>query len=218
MAADAGIRGQPHPEREEEMIVPIEDPNVRPEILDRVEAEGFAVFDSGADFDLNIIGERNPAGEDDNFDDWLHVIYKEGGEWRWHAYRVTTDPGIYWLRRGEDRGTAILCHPQQMRGVYKLDLHSGKYLALCQRNGEVKVWRDRNGDDHADLGGNVHEGYFGINIHRSSIRGSDRVGPYSAGCTVFSDPDDFNEFIQLCKEQERINDWSTYTYTLIGGK
>ena len=131
---------------------------------------------------------------------------------------MTTDPGIYWLRRGEERGTAILCHPQQMRGVYSLDLHSGKYEALCQRNGKVRVWRDRNGDDHADLGGNVDEGYFGINIHRSSLQGSSNVGPYSAGCTVFQSPNDFKEFIFLCKEQVRANSWEKFTYTLIGGK
>ena len=194
-------------------------PHTRPEILERVTAVGFRVFEgAGGDYDLNIIAERNPAGEDDAFDDWLHVIYQLGGEWRWHAYRVTTDPGIYWLRRGQGRGTAILCHPQQMSGVYSLDLHSGKYTALCQRNGPVRVWRDRNGDDHADLGSSIDEGWFGINIHRSSIHGSESVGAYSAGCTVFKDPVDFDEFIQLCKEQVRVNNWDKFTYTLIEGK
>ena len=43
----------------------------RPEILDRVKALGFATFESGADYDLNIIGERNPRGRADHFDDRL---------------------------------------------------------------------------------------------------------------------------------------------------
>ena len=69
----------------------------RPVILARVEKLGFVTF-TNKDYDLNIIGERNPNGEADQFDDWLHVLYKERGIWQWHAYQCTTDAGMYYLK------------------------------------------------------------------------------------------------------------------------
>lgn len=192
----------------------------RPEILDRVEALGFVVFKS-QDYDLNIIGERNPDGEADQFDDWLHVIFLERGIWQWYAYKCTTDAGMYYLKNySRPSGTAILCHPQQMRGVYKLDKHGGKYDALCQRNGPVKVWRDRNKDHIHDMMGEPEEGYFGINIHRSNLspEGAQKVGKYSAGCTVIQRPDEFDEFLGLCKKQIKKTGFDSFTYTLILGK
>lgn len=189
----------------------------RPAILDRVEALGFAVFDSGADYDLNIIGCRKVDGVPDSFDDELHVVYQLRGRWVHHVYSCTTDPGLYWLQSGSVQGTAILCHNQQMRSVYSIDLHRGKYEALCQRNGPVNVWRDRNHDDSHDYGGNVDRGYFGINIHRASISGSSVVGAYSAGCTVLNNPDQYDELIYLCKQQIKTNGWDRFTYTLLFG-
>jgi len=191
--------------------------NTRPKILDRVAAKGFAVFDSGADFDLNIIGCRNENGVPDAFDDQLFVVYQSRGRWIQHQYSCTTDPGLYWLQSGSVRGTAILCHDQQMRGVYSIGLHQGKYEALCQRHGPVNVWRDRNHDARHDYGDNVDRGWFGINIHRASRNGSAIVGQYSAGCTVLSDPNEFDELIWLCKQQIKINGWKQFTYTLLYG-
>ena len=119
--------------------------NERPEILDRVADLGFAVFDSDKDYDLNIIGERNPNGQVDKFDDYINVVFKIDGYWNWYVYRCTTDAGKWYLENyGNPAGTAILCHPQQMRGVYKIDKHNGAYDALCQRNGTVKVWKERS--------------------------------------------------------------------------
>ena len=194
----------------------------RPEILDRVEKEGFVVFEEG-DWNLNIIGERNPNGTPDKFDDWIHVIYKLRGIWNWHAFKCTTDAGVYYLKNYSigRKGCAILYHPQQMRGAYKIDLHGGRYEALCQRSGKVKVWRDSNRDAVHDMDPTVEteEGYFGINIHRSSTRadGADLVRKYSAGCTVIQDPKDFKEFMWLCHQQKEKRGWDRFTYTLIIG-
>jgi hypothetical protein len=100
-----------------------------------------------------------------------------------------------------------------------IDKHGGRYEALCQRSGKVKVWRDNNRDSLHDMDPTVEtqEGYFGINIHRSSKNGSDLVGRYSAGCTVIQDPKDFEEFMFLCRQQKLVRGWEKYTYTLIIG-
>ena len=174
-------------------------------------------FDSDRDFDLNIIGLRNPNGTTNKFDDLLFVVFKLEGQWIQHVFKCTTDPGLYHLKNpSRVAGTAIMMHPQQCRSVYKLDLHGGRYLALCQRNGKVKCWRDLNKDNVLDMDGN-YLGY-GINIHRASAyRETEEVNRYSAGCTVIQNPDDFAVFIEACKMQVEHNGWDTFTYTLLLG-
>ena len=109
----------------------------------------------------------------------------------------------------------------QYRGVYCLDLHRNSYLALCQRKGEVTVFRDQTGDKISDIGGDTKEdtGYFGINVHRAasthngSLATSTRY--YSAGCQVFVHPADFARFIALCEMQVGAGIGDTFSYTLL---
>jgi hypothetical protein len=69
------------------------------------------------------------------------------------------------LKFGNSKGIARLV-PDQYRGVYSISLHSGKYQALCQRLGNVTVWRDKNRDLVYDEV--VKDtGMFGINIHKA---------------------------------------------------
>ena len=189
----------------------------RPRILDRVEEEGFVTFDG--QFDLNLIGLRSPAVEANKFDDHFFVICKVDGFWNQWIFECTTDSGLYYLLNpSRISGTAIMMDPQQARSVYKLDLHGGKYEALCQRNGSVKVWRDSNKDEVLDRSGDIETGWFGINIHRaSSHREVEEVGRYSAGCTVIQDPRDFEKLIELCHKQVETLGVDTFTYTLIAG-
>ena len=189
----------------------------RPEILDRVKALGFSTFESGADYDLNIIGERNPRGRADHFDDWLSVIYTIRGIWHHEIFACTTDPGLYWLNNpGRVEGTAILKHPQQMRGAYTIRKHRGKYDALCQDQA-VTIWRDRNMDNLHDFSGPEYRGFYGINIHRAGLTNTERVGRYSAGCTVIKESSDFQRLMYLCRMQITRNSWPNFTYTLIEG-
>lgn len=194
--------------------------STEPPLLKRVRDHGFKTFTGSADYDLNIISLRNPNVIANSFDDRIFVIHKEDGKWIQYSFSCTTDPGQYHLDNpSRVEGTAILVHPQQCRGAYKLDLHRSKYLALCQRNGKVKVWRDNNKDEVLDREGTEHSGYFGINIHRASAYSTTReVERYSAGCTVLADPYDFDTFIDLCQDQRRVNGWDTFTYTIILGK
>lgn len=110
-------------------------------------------------------------------------------------------------------GTAILC-PGQYRGVYRISKHRGKYDALCQRAGDVTVWRDSNRDlEHDMLDETKDTGRFGINIHKGG-RNSSRVEKYSAGCQVFKNDSDFNEFMATMKTAKgRFG--NSFTYTLL---
>jgi len=186
-----------------------------PEILTRAKAIGAVIFE-GQDYDMNIIGERNPEGTSNIFDDWIHVLFLKEGEWQWYVFKCTTDAGLYWLNSHD---TAILIHNRQYRGVYKFGLHRGQYRALVQRGGPVSIWRDRNRDNIHDYGGEEHSGYFGINIHRASAnRDSEVVDRYSAGCQVLQSPADFEAFLSLLDLQIEHLSSDSFSYTLLLGK
>ena len=93
---------------------------------------GYAFFESG-DYNVNIIRVRNSdtgTKVTNRFDDTITVSYKENGEWQYHEYNCTTDPGDDWVDNPMlEKGVAIL-KPGQYRGSHKLRLHQGKYLSL----------------------------------------------------------------------------------------
>ena len=170
---------------------------------------------------LNITGIRNSKTEGrvtNHYDDWIIVSYNNAGVQRFHCWPATTDPGLHWISHPLNSDGCAILVPGQYRS-YKIDKHRGKYEALCQRAGKVKVYRDGNLDDVYDHDADkVHSGYYGINIHRASrSRVVEDVDRYSAGCTVIQDPDDFDLFIECCKMQVEYNGWNTFTYTLLLG-
>jgi hypothetical protein len=191
---------------------------MNPLILQYVGALGYAVFTKGT-YNLNIIGIRSKTHEANKFDDRICCVYKDEHGWVTRTWEATTDPGAYWLEHPmKPTGTAIMV-PGQYRGAYKIAKHRGQYDALCQRGGRVKIYRDNNKDEILDMEpDSVTEGYYGINIHRSSTRsgGSTEVDRWSAGCQVFAKPgtDGFAEFMDLCKKSRDM--WGdTFTYTLV---
>tara|TARA_R100000329_G_scaffold151333_1_gene147047 strand:- start:5752 stop:6351 length:600 start_codon:yes stop_codon:yes gene_type:complete len=188
-----------------------------PTILTQVEKAGHKVFSNG-DYDLNIIGVRNPKGKPDQFDDIMYVVFKVNGLWQVESFQITTDPGLYFMKKPANvDGTAIL-KAGQYRGAYKIDKHRGKYNALCQRAGSVVVWRDNNKDDVVDYD-HTQKGYFGINIHRAHQEYElDSVGKYSAGCQVFRRAEDLERLLWLCGMQIKTHNWDTFTYTLLDSK
>jgi len=194
----------------------------RKQIEKAVRSLGHTYWTTDDDFDLNIIGVRNSttAGRVTNhYDDYITVSYKEKGKWQYHCWEATTDPGVYWINHPLNKYGCAILTPGQYKKVYKIDKHNGKYNALCQRNGVVSVYRDNNKDDIYDYKvDTIQKGYYGINIHRSSAyKSSTYINKYSAGCQVFKDPDDFDDFMEICYSSESV--WGgKFTYTLIESK
>ena len=180
--------------------------------------KGYKFFDKG-NYNLNIIGIRSDVKIANSFDDALLCLYKTDNEWQFKEYTITTDAGRYWLKSPmNDKGTALVV-PNQYRGIYKLDKHLGKYTALCQRLGNIQVYRDDNRDMVLDFDPNtIDTGMFGINIHRSNPHTeSTRVEKWSAGCQVFKKVEEFNEFIDICQKASQI--WGNkFSYTLLKQK
>jgi len=178
--------------------------------------KGYVFFDGDRSFNVNIVGIRSANPRSGKFDDALLVIQRSASkQWEVYSYRVTTDPGTYYLKSPMNvKGTAILV-PGQYRSAYEIGTHK-TYDALIQRSGAVKVWRDADRDDVLDWDeGHIHEGYYGINIHRSKRGGeSESVGRWSAGCQVFKNSGDFDEFMGLC-ERSSGKYGNKFTYTLI---
>lgn len=181
------------------------------------EKNGYKWFDDNKPYNMNVFGVRAKGRHVNLFDDFLFLIYRDGRlNWNIHQFAISTDPGVTSLNSPQNsRGTAILV-PGQYLGAYKIDKHQGKYDALCQRLGKVKVYRDNNKDDVLDTPDDtsvLHEGMFGINIHRSSVKDSEFVNGWSAGCQVFKKKVDFDYFMALIKYSAALYG-NRFTYTL----
>ena len=190
-----------------------------------VKAKGYKWFEDNSDkgYDVNIVGVRNSEtnGRVTNaFDDCMTISYKVDGEWQFHCYKCTTDPGTHWVENiMRKEGVAVL-KPGQYRGSHKIRKHQGKYDALGQQK-PMKIYRDANLDGKYDLiEESVREELVGINIHRATSRAggkSSRVDKWSAGCQVIADNDDWHEFLDICQAAREIHG-NSFSYTLLESK
>jgi hypothetical protein len=163
---------------------------VRRDIIALVEYVTHVQYEAlGQDWPIIIVGYRGyyldsmgkPGYNDRNiYDDAIFLLTPNV----FLACNGNTDPSKF--RRGEGtgnkKGMASLIggwYPS-----YCLDLHSGKYLAVCQRRGPVSVMRDGK-PSYKDTG------MFGINIHRG---GNSTTG--SEGCQTIP-PVQWDKFISL---------------------
>ena len=192
----------------------------REQIEKAVKAKGYAWFEdvSNKTYDVNIVGVRNndPSIADkvtNVFDDTLTISFKdESGNWQFYAWNATCDPGKKGVMEfHNNKGVARLV-PGQYRGVWAIDKHQGKYEALCQRNGNVTVWRDANRDLLFEEKV-TDTGMFGINIHKAG-QDSTWVENWSEGCQVFKRVKDFDAFLAICKKAAKIHG-NKFSYTLI---
>ena len=192
------------------------------QIESTLKAKGYKWFENG-NYNLNIVGIRNSETLNEvtnKFDDCITLSYKVEGDWKFHCFDCTTDPGTHWVENVmNDKGVAIL-KPGQYRSSHKLRLHGGKYLALGQQK-PLTVYRDNNRDDKYDLDeSKTDTGIFGINIHRATKyegKKSTNIDKWSAGCQVIASNDDWHEFLDICQQAREV--WSNnFTYTLIESK
>ena len=184
------------------------------------EKKGYAFFTNGK-YNVNIIGVRSEQGGKvtNKFDDYLVLDYNDENGHQRKIWSITTEPGAKLMKApSNSKGTAILV-PGQYRGVYKVDIHNGKYKAVCQRLGTVKVYRDNNRDMVYDYNpGSIDTGWFGINIHRADASWTrSTIDGYSAGCQVFNNPKEFADFLSIVEKSKDIFG-NKFTYTLIEEK
>jgi hypothetical protein len=171
---------------------------------------------TNGDLDVNIVGIRNKKTNDkvtNLFDDLITISFKEGGEWKYFEWAITTDPGTKAMMMVTNPiGVAIL-KPGQYRSAYYIGTHKGKYEALCQSK-PLTVFRDANKDTKFDEV-KPQTGLFGINIHKSNSKTeSTWVENWSEGCQVFKRAKDFAEFMSICKRASKIHG-NSFTYTLL---
>ena len=193
----------------------------REQIEAALKAKGYVWFndDANKSYDVNIVGVRNAAtGKKvtNVFDDSMTVSFKdENGVWQFFEWANTTDPGKKGVMEYHNKLGVARLVPGQYRGVWSIDKHQGKYEALCQRLGKVKVFRDADRDleydeDQTDIG------MFGINIHKAG-QDSTWVENWSEGCQVFKRVKDFDAFMKICKKAAKIHG-NKFSYTLIESK
>ncbi|MCR9244620.1 MAG: peptidoglycan-binding protein [bacterium] len=182
-----------------------------------LERKGYVFLDDRGTYNLNIVGIRSASNAINSFDDEMVIVYRDSsGSMQAVRYPATTDPGEYYTRTKllNKAGAAILV-PGQYRDTYQIAKHRGKYDALCQKGGKVRVWRDGNMDDKLDRSGKTYEGWYGINIHRAGQSGTtSKVGRYSAGCQVLADANDFGVMMSLAQKSQQQRR-GMFTYTLL---
>lgn len=192
----------------------------REQIEKTIKNKGYVWFsdESNKGFDVNIVGVRNNAPSiadkvTNVFDDFITISFKnEKGIWEFYCWNATTDPGKKGVMEFHNKKGVARLVPNQYRIKWSIDKHQGKYDALCQRNGNVSVYRDANKNLTFEevL---VDEGMFGINIHKAG-QDSTWVENWSEGCQVFKRVKDFDVFMKICKKAAKIHG-NKFTYTLL---
>lgn len=171
--------------------------------------------DDTKNFQLNLLGIRNPQGQPNAFNDTLVVFWKYQGVWQSRRFTITTVPGKTYLAEKlmNPRGTAIL-KEGQYPGSHRIGLHKG--LPALVQCGKLTVYRDKNLDGKLDMNpATLQTGAgFRVDIHQANAhRTSVQVDSWSAGCQVFASPIEFKEFMDLSRSAGA-NGLSTFTYTL----
>ena len=175
-------------------------------------------------YELNIFGIRgfSPDGFHNNemmgvYNDTLGCSFLDDyNNVHFFLWRGTTDASNYYFKNPLNANGVAKLVPGQYTNTYKLDLHKGQYLALCERLGPVMVERVKKIEDFNKDNNPREVSYRGINIHHGRDEIED-VGAYSAGCQVFYDLEQFDLLISLCKiHKERYG--NSFHYTLLEKK
>lgn len=205
-------------------------------------AKGYSFFEKS----LNLIGERTDDTFDNKFSDFLHVAYTDANgskgvltiPWTTLAgtlgkggvFKPVTAAGLNVATGAWESvtGVAVLCEGQYSRTYEFKDSYVGwlKYPYL-QQVAPVRVYRDNTINSVIDRKSSVvHEGLFGINIHRMSNNGvvsawvnyaESAAAPngvtWSQGCQGAIEPE-FKKILPLLREDAK-RFGNLFTYTLL---
>jgi hypothetical protein len=173
---------------------------------------------------LFIVGVRESLEikkrEGDKFTDKIIIVDPSKPDEKVVSYQITTTPSLAYYSDPERMlnpgGTAIM-DPGVSK--YKIGTHKKgsptQHEALVQA-GAMDIQRYKptikEFETYAPGGSDSGDGY-GINIHKSSAERGVCVGPYSAGCQVFADGQDFLNFISTLKSSTA--NGGEYLYALV---
>lgn len=186
-------------------------------IIQALRNKEYRVFES-PDFTLNIVGVRTGDATVNKFNDFMYLFWKNGSAWDNRVYEITTDPGLFWLQNPDNlKGTAVLKAGQYIDS-HKIGFHNkskpARMYPALEQNKPLPVYRDNNRDNVLNFDeSTLDEGMFGINIHKAGLN-SIQVDKWSAGCQVFANESDFEEFMRLC-DQSAQQHGDVFTYTLL---
>lgn len=173
---------------------------------------------------LFIIGVRESLEikkrEGDKFTDKIIIVDPSKPDEKVVSYQITTTPSLAYYSDPERMlnpdGTAIM-DPGVSK--YKIGIHKKgsptQHEALVQA-GDMDIQRYKptmkEFETYSPGEPDTGDGY-GINIHRSSTERGVCVGPYSAGCQVFADGQDFLNFVSTLKASAA--NGGEYLYALV---
>ena len=120
----------------------------REQIETAVKAKGYKWFENG-NYNLNIVGVRNAETLNEvtnKFDDHLTLSYKVDGEWNYHCFDCTTDPGKHWVENVLNESGVAILKENQYKGTTKwmqsTIFESKKHLETNKVNLKVKSAMD----------------------------------------------------------------------------
>lgn len=192
------------------------------QIVKVLAAKKYRTYESGdpTKRTLNLVGIRRATLSPDKFDDTIAIFNLMPGASDLMTLPITTEPSPHYLKHPVNKAGAAILAEGRYVDTHAISMHSppsgNKHVAVCQRLGQVTVYRDNNKDAKLNLVNPV-KGMFGINIHRGPANGDwdSNNTNYSAGCQVFADRDDFEIFMIRCKKERASTGINKFTYTLL---
>jgi hypothetical protein len=194
-----------------------------PPVILALRAKKFVVYEDGT---INTIGIRSTNRVPDQFDDVIHLTWKNQQTEQWNdvSFQITTDPGKEVLNRTapadylNPAGTAVMKDGEQYIDAYQLGDHFKKPALVQTGRNPVKFWRQLTPREDGSTSrlqwedSNVGEftDYAGLNIHRA-LDETVRVGLFSAGCQVFKRNNDFEKALGIWSDTGQ----QYFTYTLL---
>lgn len=221
------------------VIIPSENPDIK-KLLQLLKNKNYNIYENV--YQLNIIAIRNQCQKvgdkyTDEFVDKLYLLFKnENNTWELKQYIFSTVPGVEFVEYNTGQktnmkkytnssdnlkyknGLPILVPSQYVDSFYLSDYKDEKAL-LSLSGSKQLVWRDIDIDNYDSF--NPYN-YSEPEVTYSEIKitkgypGGKKVGNWSDGDQVFSNPDNLKEFFNYCeKHKEKYGNIFTYTISNI---